>query len=373
MPPPLSPMAIDSPWDDDDDFPLDTPPPPPPPPVINRSVPRKPVQEKASSQLQEHKKQSQEPKHPAQKQSTPKIQKQASSSEEDQQNSPQGQPMSSPSIAAPAPVAMVRYPPLPPSILYSDDQITISSLHLTIHAFYFPLNTPVTIPLLSITEVETITSDTGGGGNSGGVAGWLKYKNWGMAALTDIWWARDPRRTATGAFTSASDSSSRSGDKENTPPPVHVVVTVKGEWLRKGFGVQHERGVKVLQDAWKNIKESEVGLKPLRPSAVASDEDDGLAIDKPGCDSTNGGSEKRRWMGQQNTWTAYPFADGSPQFIAQQQRRGGSSILSSKAPRYHQPQRAKTATTAAMHLGEEESCGDEPLFIDNDGNIHEQI
>ncbi|KAK3833435.1 MAG: hypothetical protein JOS17DRAFT_77774 [Linnemannia elongata] len=301
----------------------------------------------------------------------------------------------SPSALSSDTLFMARYPPPPPSILYSDDQITVSSLHLTIHSFYFPLNTPVTIPLLTITEMETLPTEgqngggNGGGSSVGGVAGWLKYKNWGVStALTDIWWARDYKPSVIGA-----GASSRSADKENTPPLVYVVVRVEGEWLRKGFGVQQEQGVKVLKDAWKNVKENERGLRPLRPAAMGMDEDDdGLMIEKPaggqslsnqsggriaaGGPNAGGdsGAEKRRWLNYQNTWTAYPFADDSPQFLAQQQRRGATS----KAPRYHQQQpslRSKLTGAGGGHvyLGPEESCGDEPLFIDNDLNIHEEI
>ncbi|KAF9334791.1 hypothetical protein BGZ91_010726 [Linnemannia elongata] len=307
-------------------------------------------------------------------------------------------PPLSPSALSPDSLFMARYPPPPPSILYSDDQITVSSLHLTIHSFYFPLNTPVTIPLLTITEMDTLPTEgqngggNGGGSSGGGVAGWLKYKNWGVStALTDIWWARDYKPSGN-AITGAG-ASSRSADKENTPPLVYVVVRVEGEWLRKGFGVQQEQGVKVLKDAWKNVKENERGLRPLRPATVGMDEDDdGLMIEKPaggqslsnqsgGRIATGGlnaggdsGSEKRRWLNYQNTWTAYPFADDSPQFLAQQQRRGATS----KAPRYHQQQTSlRPKPTGAggghMYLGPEESCGDEPLFIDNDLNIHEEI
>ncbi|KAF9147536.1 hypothetical protein BG015_010800 [Linnemannia schmuckeri] len=270
-------------------------------------------------------------------------------------------PPMSPSVLSSDSLFMARYPPPPPSILYSDDQITVSSLHLTIHSFYFPLNTPVTIPLLTITEMDTLPSGNqpgggnGGGGSGGGVTSWLKYKNWG----------------------------------ENTPPLVYVVVRVEGEWLRKGFGVQQEQGVKVLKDAWKNVKENERGLRRLRPATMGMEEDDdGLMIEKPsggqslsnqsgGRIATGGdsGAEKRRWLNYQNTWTAYPFADDSPQFLAQQQRRGATS----KAPRYHQQQpflRSKPTAAAGVgnvYLGPEESCGDEPLFIDNDLNIHEEI
>ena len=124
------------------------------------------------------------------------------------------------------------------------------------------------------------------GGNSGGMAGWLKYKNWGVSALSDIWWARDPRQTTSATTTSSGGSLltstlgaaaaavtvavplSRYSNKENTAPLVHVVVRVEGEWLRKGFGVEHERGVKILKDAWKNVKESELGLRPDRKSVV---------------------------------------------------------------------------------------------------------
>ncbi|KAG0214053.1 hypothetical protein BGX28_002919 [Mortierella sp. GBA30] len=272
------------------------------------------------------------------------------------QNEPPKSPTMSPSVLTPA---LTKYPPPPPLILYSDDQITVSSLHLTIHSFYFPLNTPVTIPLLSITEVEALPAEDGG--NSGGMASWLKYKNWGVAALSDIWWARDPRRATPGGGILSSTLGAaaaavvpmpapRSGNKENTAPLVHVVVRVEGEWLRKGFGVEHERGVKILKDAWKNVKESELGLRPLRPATVGpsvNEEGDGLAVEKPlnegsssGGSNGGGSSEKRRWLSYQNTWTAYPFADDSPQFLAQQQRRGAGmvggigSTLSSKAPRH---------------------------------------
>ncbi|KAF9904480.1 hypothetical protein EC991_002640 [Linnemannia zychae] len=239
-------------------------------------------------------------------------------------------------------------------------------------------------------------SQTGGGNGSsggGGVTSWLKYKNWGVGtALTDIWWARDYKPSATTA-TGAGAASSRSADKENTPPLVYVVVRVEGEWLRKGFGVQQEMGVKVLKDAWKNVKESERGLRPLRPATMGMEEDDdGLMIEKPSggpgqsVSVSSGGlanpmlgdgsAEKRRWLNYQNTWTAYPYADDSPQFLAQQQRRGATT---SKAPRYIASLRPKTATAVgtaggqAAYLGPEESCGDEPLFIDNDLNIHEEI
>ncbi|KAH7046314.1 hypothetical protein BKA57DRAFT_73778 [Linnemannia elongata] len=307
-------------------------------------------------------------------------------------------PPLSPSALSPDSLFMARYPPPPPSILYSDDQITVSSLHLTIHSFYFPLNTPVTIPLLTITEMDTLPTEgqngcgNGGGSSGGGVAGWLKYKNWGVStALTDIWWARDYKPS--GNAVTGAGASSRSADKENTPPLVYVVVRVEGEWLRKGFGVQQEQGVKVLKDAWKNVKENERGLRPLRPTTVGMDEDDdGLMIEKPAGGQSlsnqsggriaagglnaggDSGSEKRRWLNYQNTWTAYPFADDSPQFLAQQQRRGATS----KAPRYHQQQtslrpKPSGAGGGHMYLGPEESCGDEPLFIDNDLNIHEEI
>ncbi|KAF9143712.1 hypothetical protein BGX30_014961 [Mortierella sp. GBA39] len=307
-------------------------------------------------------------------------------------------PPLSPSALSPDSLFMARYPPPPPSILYSDDQITVSSLHLTIHSFYFPLNTPVTIPLLTITELETLPKEgqngggNGGGSGGGGVAGWLKYKNWGVSsALTDIWWARDYKPSGT-AVTGAG-ASSRSADKENTPPLVYVVVRVEGEWLRKGFGVQQEQGVKVLKDAWKNVKENERGLRPLRPATMGMEEDDdGLMIEKPAGGQSlsnqsggriaaggphaggDSGAEKRRWLSYQNTWTAYPFADDSPQFLAQQHRRGATS----KAPRYHQQQsslrpKPTGASGGQAYLGPEESCGDEPLFIDNDLNIHEEI
>ncbi|KAF9101890.1 hypothetical protein BGX29_005161 [Mortierella sp. GBA35] len=314
-------------------------------------------------------------------------------------------PPMSPSPLSADTLFMARYPPPPPSILYSDDQITVSSLHLTIHSFYFPLNTPVTIPLLTITEMETLpsgtSSQTGGGSSGGGVASWLKYKNWGVStALTDIWWARDYKPS----IAAAAAASSQSADKENAPPLVYVVVRVEGEWLRKGFGVQQEQGVKVLKDAWKNVKEAERGLRPLRPATLGMEDDDGLVIEKPaggqslsvssggrvaavspsGGGRGDGGAEKRRWLNYHNSWTAYPFADDSPQFLAQQQRRGGASVLSSKAPRYHQqhpslrpPKTTSTTTTATAGsvecLGPDEFCGDEPLFIDNDLNIHEEI
>ncbi|KAF8948878.1 hypothetical protein BGZ47_001612 [Haplosporangium gracile] len=300
----------------------------------------------------------------------------------------------SPSALSPDSLFMARYPPPPPSILYSDDQITVSSLHLTIHSFYFPLNTPVTIPLLTITEMDTLPSENqvgggnGGGSSGGGVTSWLKYKNWGVStALTDIWWARDYKPSETAA--TGAGASSRSADKENTPPLVYVVVRVEGEWLRKGFGVQQEQGVKVLKDAWKNVKENERGLRPLRPATMGMEEDDGgFMIERPPDDQSlsnqsggriavggDSGAEKRRWLNYQNTWTAYPFADDSPQFLAQQQRRGATL----KAPRYHQQQlflRSKVTAAAGggnVYLGPEESCGDEPLFIDNDLNIHEEI
>ncbi|KAF9925278.1 hypothetical protein BGZ65_007866 [Modicella reniformis] len=292
-----------------------------------------------------------------------------------------------------AAAALTAYPPPPPLILYSDDQITISSLHLTIHAFYFPLNTPMTISLLSITEIETLPSSRGSsGGNSGGmIAGWLNYKNWAMsAALPDVWWARDPRRSANGTFTPSSmiPFSFRSG--ENTAS-VHLIVRVKGEWLRKGFGVQDERCVKVLQEAWKHVRDSQRGLRSLQPAAAITDseslgdcEEDGFEVDGSTGESTNGGAEKRRrWMNhpshhhhQNNTWTAYPFPDDSPLYLAQQQRRGATSLLSSKVSRYHRPQRAKptsamTGDTAVLR--EDESCGDDPLFVDNDLNIYDEI
>ncbi|KAF9955237.1 hypothetical protein BGZ70_010303, partial [Mortierella alpina] len=334
-------------------------------------------------------------------------------------------PPMSPAALSPA---LTKYPPPPPLILYRDDQVTISSLHLTIHAFYFPLNTPLTIPLLSITELDTLPSAESEGGNNGGMAGWLKYKNWGVSALSDIWWARDPRQTTTTATTTAGGNLltstlgaaaaavtvavplSRYSNKENTAPLVHVVVRVEGEWLRKGFGVEHERGVKILKEAWKNVKESELGLRPLRPAATGRDadgEDDLLVIERAEGDTKHchnhhdsngnsnsnnagGSSEKRRWLTYQNTWTAYPFADDSPQYLAQQQRRGGmtgvgggvvgaiGATLASKAPRYRQLQRQRTgfapqSTTTSLHFGPDESCGDEPLFIDNDLNVHEEI
>ncbi|KAG0002103.1 hypothetical protein BGZ80_010343, partial [Entomortierella chlamydospora] len=318
--------------------------------------------------------------HQREKSSSSKEALRSPSTKENHSNDTSDPPIVLPSSASPPSVTMISYPPPPPSILYTDDQITISSLHLTIHAFYFPLNTPVTIPLLSITDVETLRSaDTNG--NAGGVAGWFNYKNWGMSAISDIWWARDPTRTATGAITTAgfTSPSSKAAIKENAPP-IHVVVRVKGEWLRKGFGVQHEHGVKVLQEAWKNVKESERGLRPLRPATgLFGDEDeDDLTVEENSLgEATNGESEKRRWLNYQNTWTAYPFADDSPLYLAQQQRRGGS-LSSTKSNRYHHLQRFRTNNAAGaaggtMLLREDESCGDDPLFIDNDLNIHEEI
>ncbi|KAF9932488.1 hypothetical protein FBU30_008061 [Linnemannia zychae] len=347
--------------------------------------PQSPLQEKSTQEpmrleldsptkTQKQNQKSQETDHDK----TPKV-KQAITIEE-------SVPPSTPSLD---PFFPVRYPPPPPSILYSDDQITVSSLHLTIHSFYFPLNTPVTIPLLTITEMETLPSEsqTSRGNGSGGVTSWLKYKNWGVStALTDIWWARDYKPST--VTTPGIAASSRSANKENTPPVVYVVVRVEGEWLRKGFGVQQEKGVKVLKEAWKNVKENERGVRSLRPAVVGGIEDeDGLIIENPGIDHmlspvgglshpslAENGTDKRRWLSYQNTWTAYPFADDSPQFLAQQQRKGATS----KVPRYHQhkaPLRPNNTTNhgQTLCLGPEESCGDEPLFVDNDLNIHEEI
>ncbi|KAF9937574.1 hypothetical protein BGZ67_001085 [Mortierella alpina] len=381
-------------------------------------------------QQQQQQQQPKQPKPPKQQPAAPaKIRKQPPpplspkpeiQARQENLNEQQKSPPLSPAALSPA---LTKYPPPPPLILYSDDQITISSLHLTIHAFYFPLNTPLTIPLLSITELETLPSAESEGGNSGGMAGWLKYKNWGVSALSDIWWARDPRQTTTTATTGGNLLTSTLGaaaaavtvavplsrysNKENTAPLVHVVVRVEGEWLRKGFGVEHERGVKILKDAWKNVKESELGLRPLRPAMSGMDadgEDDLLVIERAGGDikhhhhDTNsnsnsnsaGSSEKRRWLTYQNTWTAYPFADDSPQFLAQQQRRGGmtgagggvvgvigATLASKAAPRYRQLQRQRTGlapqSSTTLHFGPDESCGDDPLFIDNDLNVHEEI
>ncbi|KAG0325758.1 hypothetical protein BGZ99_000203 [Dissophora globulifera] len=405
-----------SPWEDDEDFYRPAPPPPPPSqmtaapsrkpspiPPTTHAQPQPQPQSQSQSQAQaqpqpqpqaqsqqkqrkkQHQQQQQQPSDKALKQAPPSP----LSPKELRQGVANGSSPSSTSVASTSD-SITPYPPPPPLILYSDDQITISSLHLTIHAFYFPLNTPLTISLLSITDVETLPAH-GDAENSGGMAGWLKYKNWGMSALSDIWWARDPQRSVTGAFMTSTmpSKSSGAGDKENAPP-VHVVVRVKGEWLRKGFGVQDERGVKVLQDAWKSVKENEVGLKPLKSARGESghDHEGNLAANKLMGDGANGGggSEKRRWLNYQNTWTAYPFADDSPQFLAQQQRRGGSAVsvvgglgstLASKAMRYHQPLRPRKSASSSSGgvavLGEDESCGDDPLFIDNDLNIHEEI
>lgn len=234
-----------------------------------------------------------------------------------------------PTGSSPEPSAgLTAYPPPPPTILYSDDQITISSVHLTIHAFYFPLNTPVTIPLLSITEIEVLRPE----GKSGGVAGWLNYKNWGMtAALTDVWWARDPRRSATGAFTPSSILPFGFGVSAGNTPPIHVIVRVKDEWLRKGFGIKGEQGVQVLQEAWKNVKDSQQGLRPLQPTVPASLDDieeDGAMVEKPTGEHANDGSERQRRKNQHanNTWTAYPFPNDSPVYLAQQPRRAGALL-----------------------------------------------
>ncbi|KAF9574314.1 hypothetical protein EC968_006821 [Mortierella alpina] len=385
--------------------------------------------------LQKQQQQSKQPKQPKQpkQQSTPPAKvrkqpppplspKQETQIPQEKLNERQKSPPMSPAALSPA---LTKYPPPPPLILYSDDYITISSLHLTIHAFYFPLNTPLTIPLLSITDLETLPAAGSEDGNSGGMASWLKYKNWGVSALSDIWWARDPRQTTSTTASTVSGGNlltstlgaaaaavtvavplSRYSNKENTAPLVHVVVRVEGEWLRKGFGVEHERGVKILKEAWKNVKESELGLRPLRPAMTSTDadgEDDLLVVERAGADNKHqthdgnnsntshagGSSEKRRWLTYQNTWTAYPFADDSPQFLAQQQRRGGitgagggvvgviGATLASKAPRYRQQQRQRTGfapqSTTTLTFGPDENCGDEPLFIDNDLNVHEEI
>ncbi|KAG0343971.1 hypothetical protein BG004_004854, partial [Podila humilis] len=389
----------------------------------------------------------------------------------------------SPSPSSPSsdidPNLMTRYPPRPPLILYSDDNITVSSLHLTIHAFYFPLNTPVTIPLLSITEIDILNPNENYAGSSSssssGAMSWLKYKNWGVPSISDIWWARDQSRQApasalanamseakaavmAGTLTAAaaamlgaspSTTTNTTATAAATIPKakdvLQVVVRVEGEWLRKGFGVQQERGATLLKEAWKTVKESELGLRSLRPAepplGVANqrmmenttfeddeDEDDddfaGIRIEKTDRGGGRGGggkgvatssssyggigAEKRQWMSyhQNNTWTAYPYADDSPQFLSQHhhhhyQRRGGnsSSLPSSLSElglggglakvkarldphhyaRYQhrmqqqQQQQDASGNNSKYHLGPDESCGDDPLFIDNDLNIHEGL
>lgn len=170
-------------------------------------------------------------------------------------------------------------------------------------------------------------------------------------------------------------------------PLRHVVVRVEGEWLRKGFGVEREEGVHVLKEAWKNVKESELGLRPLRPAVhvnpMGDDDDEDLLNVEDfatlGTKGKDGGSEKRRWLHYQNTWTAYPFANDShsQQYPSQNHHRrvGTTSIVaSSKAPRYPRSTHPSslTATAGSGHL-QDENCGDDPLFIDNDLNVHEAI
>ncbi|KAG0032204.1 hypothetical protein BGZ81_011459 [Podila clonocystis] len=301
---------------------------------------------------------------------------------------------------------MTGYPPPPPLILYSDDNITVSSLHLTIHAFYFPLNTPVTIPLLSITEVDTQLPEESGG-YSGGAMSWLKYKNWGVPSISDIWWARDQSRQAPASVLAnavaeakaammAGTASSPSSTGTNTPKAkdvLQVIVRVEGEWLRKGFGVQNERGVTVLKEAWKTVKESELGIRSLRPAVpplsqdtdgFEEDEDDfeGFQIESKeqvGKEPLQGaGAEKRRWLNyHQNTWTAYPYADDSPQFLSQQRRGNAGSVSGAGGVKArldpHHYARLQHRKQQEQLTGPAESCGDDPLFIDNDLNIHEGI
>ncbi|KAF8976329.1 hypothetical protein BGZ52_008065, partial [Haplosporangium bisporale] len=258
-------------------------------------------------------------------------------------------PLQSPSDSDFESTLMTGYPPPPPLILYSDDNITVSSLHLTIHAFYFPLNTPVTIPLLSIIAVDTQMPEESTG--TGGAMSWLKYKNWGVPSISDIWWARDQSRQAPASVLANAVAEAKAAMMAGTSPVppstggsatkakdvLQVIVRVEGEWLRKGFGVQHERGVTVLKEAWQTVKDSELGLRSLRPAEPPlpldpdggfeedEDEDDfeGFQIENKkqgGKEASQGASaEKRRWLNyHQNTWTAYPYADDSPQFLSQQ-------------------------------------------------------
>ncbi|KAF9586645.1 hypothetical protein BGW38_000378 [Lunasporangiospora selenospora] len=173
-----------------------------------------------------------------------------------------------PSPLSPPPTVPIGYPPLPPSILYSDDLMTVSSLHLTIHSFYFPLNTPLTIPLLSITNLETHAPSAENGSSAAGA--WSKYKSWGRVALSDIWWARDPKPGD--PQESQDNRSSRGSTGDSAKEPVmYIVVRVEGEWLRKGFGIQSEPGVTILKEAWATVRESRLGHCTLRPT-------DGLAV-----------------------------------------------------------------------------------------------
>ncbi|KAI8363160.1 hypothetical protein B0O80DRAFT_432870 [Mortierella sp. GBAus27b] len=207
---------------------------------------------------------------------------------------------------------------------------------------------------------------------------WLNYKNWGMAAaLSDIWWASDPRRNASsGAFTPSSmiPSALRPGGN-GTPPSTYVVVRVKGEWLRKGFGVQEERAVKILKEACHKVKDSELGVRP-QDGVEGNDDDYSKTVGLGSGQSTNG--EKRLQAKNNNTWTTYPFPADSP--LAQQQRRAASGGVEpetlSKVTRYHQkyPQRLQPPTAMrTADLGDFESCGEEALFVDHEGACHVKI
>ncbi|KAG0332710.1 hypothetical protein BG000_009801 [Podila horticola] len=276
------------------------------------------------------------------------------------------------------PTLMTGYPPPPPLILYSDDNIT----------------------------VDTQTPEESGG-NSGGAMSWLKYKNWSVPSISDVWWARDQSRQApasvlanamaeakaammAGTF---STPSSTGANTTRAKDVLQVIVRVEGEWLRKGFGVQNERGVTVLKEAWKTVKESELGLRSLRPAVpplsqdpdgFEEDEDDfeGFQIENKkqvGKEPLQGaGAEKRRWLNyHQNTWTAYPYADDSPQFLSQQRRGNTGSVSGTGGAKArldpHHYARLQHRKQQEQLTGPTESCGDDPLFIDNDLNIHEGI
>ncbi|KAG0222968.1 hypothetical protein BGW41_005777 [Actinomortierella wolfii] len=221
---------------------------------------------------------------------------------------------------------VIGYPPPPPAILYSDDKITVSSLHLTIHSFYLPMHQPLTIelrtiqsivtvaeqggssstgsalswqnyyqtrglalpekinlwPLLGVSPGGSISLGGGGGGNGIGISGNSSLSS--LGSLGSQFLLATKKRATSGGHPILSHSSTQfqpppgaSPSTSQAPPHLQVIIQVAGDRFRKGFAVQHARGVEILKRAWRHVKESEQGLRPLHPARGLSfdDLDDG--------------------------------------------------------------------------------------------------
>ncbi|CAG8717363.1 1708_t:CDS:2 [Ambispora leptoticha] len=109
------------------------------------------------------------------------------------------------------------------SNLYEDKFFIVTSTHLIIKKFYFPLGTSKSIPLTEITSVVTDEECP---------LRWWQLKSWGMP-LNNVWFALDFRR----------DIKWIRGNK------ITCIVTVRHDSIKKGFSFESRRGVDILRNA----------------------------------------------------------------------------------------------------------------------------